>query len=78
MAIHVFDQPQGWTFDPITDRFHAALARLTRRYERWQRCRTIEAELGDYTPDQLVELGITEADVEWVALEGSRDLTEQA
>ena len=72
MSIHVFDQDRGLTFEPITDRLETMFAQLTHRYRRWQCRRTIEAELSDYTPAELAELGITEADVCRIARDGSR------
>jgi hypothetical protein len=55
--------------EPVTSIIEAFLARLAAR----RRYRTVRAELEDYAPEQLLELGISEADIDLVAEDAARD-----
>jgi uncharacterized protein YjiS (DUF1127 family) len=46
--------------------------RFSAHWTAWRRYRTVRAELLDYSPQQLAELGISDADVEFVAEDAAR------
>ena len=55
--------------EPVRSVVEAFSARLAARRRYW----TARAELEDYTPKQLVELGISGADIDLVAEEAARE-----
>ena len=67
MTIHSFTADtlhSGWTIgDAVRSFFEDFSARLAAK----RRYRAVRAELLDYSPQQLVELGISEADVDFIA-----------
>ena len=67
MTIHSFTADtlhSGWTFG---DAVRSIREGFSARLAAWRRYRTVRAELLDYSPQQLVELGISEADVDFIA-----------
>ena len=72
MTIHSFTAdslPSGW---PFADALRSILDSFSARRTARQRYRALRAELLDYSPQQLAELGISEADVDFIAEDGSR------
>lgn len=53
-------------FSP-TEPLMAIIETISRRLAARRRFRTVRAELEGYAPDQLAELGIRDADIEFVA-----------
>jgi uncharacterized protein YjiS (DUF1127 family) len=58
----------GWSF---AEAVRSIRERFSGNWAAWRRYRTVRAELLDYSPQQLVELGISEADVDFVAEDAS-------
>ncbi len=64
---------QSFTADTLNNRWNLAEAagsifdRYVARWAAWRRYRTVRAELLDYSPRQLAELGISEADIDFIA-----------
>lgn len=75
MTVHTFaaDANRGWSLHLAIARVGAMLHDLSEQYRRRRRYREIEAELLDYSPEQLAELEISEADIDRVARYGSQD-----
>ena len=59
----------GWS---LVDAVTSLRERFSAHREARRRYRTVRAELLDYSPQQLVELGISEADIDFVAEDASR------
>jgi hypothetical protein len=67
MTIHSFTADtlhSGWT---IGDAVRSILERFSARLDARRRYRAVRDELLDYSPQQLVELGISGADVDFIA-----------
>jgi uncharacterized protein YjiS (DUF1127 family) len=58
----------GWSF---AEAVRSMRERFSANWTARRRYRTVRAELLDYSPRQLAELGISEADVDFVAEDAS-------
>jgi len=64
---------QSFTADTLNNGWNLAEAagsiieRYSVRLAAWRHYRTVRAELRDYSPQQLAELGISEADIDFIA-----------
>ena len=58
---------RSWHFGFGTGRVKALHLDIQERYRRWQQSRIIAAELRQYAPNEIVELGITRADIDRIA-----------
>ena len=73
MTIHSFtaDTPHGTGVNPV-DLVMSIIETISRRLAARRRVRTVRAEIEDYAPDQLAELGIRDADIDFVAEDAAR------
>lgn len=61
----ILDTPQGaWS---VAEALRSARERFSAKWTARRRFRTVRDELLDYSPQQLAELGIRRADVDFVA-----------
>jgi uncharacterized protein YjiS (DUF1127 family) len=54
----------GWS---VAEAVASIMEHFSARRDARRRCRRVRAELLDYSPHQLAELGISEADVDFIA-----------
>ncbi len=59
----------GWSLAEGTG---SIIERVSTRWAAWRRYRTVRAELLDYSPQQLAELGISDADIDFIAADPYR------
>jgi uncharacterized protein YjiS (DUF1127 family) len=67
MSIQSFtaDTPNnGWN---LAEAAGSIIERVSTRWAAWRRYRTVRAELLDYSPQQIAELGISKADIDFIA-----------
>jgi uncharacterized protein YjiS (DUF1127 family) len=70
IAMHAFNR--GWNLGFATGRVDAFHHDLRERLARRREARRIEAELRQYGADEIAELGISRADIHFVADKGWR------
>ena len=61
----------GWSLGFVTERIEALRTALREHSRRRQALRAVEAELDQYTADEIVELGIARADIEFIAADAA-------
>ena len=67
-----FDAPNhGWNLGFVTERIAALRMVFGQRSRRRQAFRRIEAELDQYSAEEIAELGISHADIEFIADEAA-------
>ena len=72
MTIQSFAADTGHNSWSLTEAVTSMRERFSARWTARRRYRTVRAELLEYSPQQLPELGVSEADVDFVAEDASR------
>jgi uncharacterized protein YjiS (DUF1127 family) len=63
---------RGWNLGFATGRVDALRTELKARYARWRLSRTTRDELNQYSAAEIAELGISEADIDFIAADAGR------